>query len=345
MIKLSVVIPTYNRLNQLKRVLTGLEDQTCSPADFEVVVVSDGSSDGTNEFLQRAATPLQLVSVLQANQGVAAARNQGVAQAQGDLVLFIDDDVVPTPQLIAEHLRFHEAHQEDVVVLGPMLTPLDIQLSPWTQWEQDMLVKQYEAMINGSWEPTARQFYTGNSSLARQLVVDCGGFDSAFRRAEDVEMAYRLDERGVRFVFNERAIGYHYVMHSFESWMATPYAYGRNDVIFTYRKGQGWLLPTILSEYRERRALIKMLTRLCLDRPILSRISIATLKFIAQLGDVLRVPVLPRVAYSGIFNLRYYQGVADELNGRSYLFQAIKQGNAPSPFDLNQEKQTVGERA
>ncbi len=162
MLKLSVVLPTYNRLQQLRRVLAGLENQTCPLADFEVVVVSDGSSDGTNEFLQEMKTPLQLTAVIQANQGVAAARNQGVAQAQGDLVLFIDDDVVPTPQLVAEHLCFHAAHEEEVIVLGPMLTPLDTRLSPWAQWEQDMLVKQYEAMLSGSWEPTARQFYTGN---------------------------------------------------------------------------------------------------------------------------------------------------------------------------------------
>ena len=322
--RVSVVLPTYNRLHQLKRVLAGLENQTCPLPDFEVIVVSDGSSDGTNEFLQKVVTPLQLTAVMQANQGVAAARNQGVAHAQGDLVLFIDDDVVPTPQLMAEHLRFHETYEKDVVVLGPMLTPLDTRLSPWTQWEQDMLVKQYEAMMSGSWNPTARQFYTGNSSLARRLVVDCGGFDPAFRRAEDVEMAYRLEQRGVRFLFNAQAVGYHYVERSFASWLATPYAYGRNDVIFTYHKGQTWLLPKVLREYGERSVLVRLLARLCLDRPWLSRISIANLKMMAQLGDRLHLPVLPRLAYSGIFNLRYYQGVADGMNGRSHFFRAIQ---------------------
>ncbi|MCP4427755.1 MAG: glycosyltransferase family 2 protein [Chloroflexi bacterium] len=323
--RVSVILPTYNRLPQLKQVLNGLEKQTYPLSKFEVVVVSDGSGDGTNEFLQMADTPLQLVSVMQVNQGVAVARNEGVAHAQGDLVLFIDDDVVPTPQLIVEHLRLHDANTDDIVVLGPMLTPLDSTLSPWTQWEQDMLVKQYEAMTAGEWEPTARQFYTGNSSLARRLILDCGGFDPAFRRAEDVELAYRLDDRGIRFLFNERAVGYHYVARSFGSWMATPYAYGRNDVIFSVQKGQDWLLPTIFREYETRHKFIKALVWLCLDRPLLSKMLIMMLRVATWLA-----PSLSRMAFSGIFNLRYYQGMADELNGRSAFYEALTNANRKS---------------
>ncbi len=141
-------------------------------------------------------------------------------------------------------------------------------------------------------------------------------------------MAYRLEQLGVRFVFNDRAIGYHYVARSFDSWMATPYAYGRNDVIFTYQKGQDWLLPTVLQEYEERQALVRILTRLCLDRPRLSRISITAINWIARWAASLHLSNLPRIAYSGIFNLRYYQGVADELNGRPHFYQAVKQANS-----------------
>ncbi len=318
--KVSVVLPTYNRLARLKQVLSGFEQQTYSLSDFEVVIVSDGSSDGTNEFLETIDTPLHLTFVAQPNQGVSVTRNRGIEEAAGELILFIDDDVVPAPQLIAEHLQVYDNNKGDIVVLGPMLTPLDTKLSSWTQWEQDMLVKQYDAMLNGDWEPTARQFYTGNSSVARRILVECGGFDPAFRRAEDVELAYRLSERGVRFLFQESAIGYHYVERSFDSWMATPYAYGRNDVLFTVEKGQEWLLPTVMREYRTRHPFVKGLVWLCLDRPFLSKISITLLKWIAKL-----IPPLSRMAYSGIFNLRYYQGSADELNGRYNFYNTLAQ--------------------
>lgn len=325
--RISVVIPTFNRLNQLKQVLTGLEKQTYPLEKFEVVVVSDGSSDGTNAFLEALETPLDLVPVFQANQGVATARNQGFKQANGELVLFIDDDVVPAPQLVAEHVQEHDAHQANIVVLGPMLSPPDFRLSPWTRWEQAMLVKQYDMMNAGAWEPTARQFYTGNSSLSRQLLLDSGGFDPAFRRAEDVELAYRLIEYDVRFIFNDRAVGYHYVSRSFASWMSTPYEYGRNDVIFSQEKGQTWLLPQVLQEYKGRHLFIRALTRACLDRHRLSQLSIMTLKSIAQLGDWMHLSGLSRQAYSGIFNLRYYQGMADELAGRKSFYQKMAQAN------------------
>ena len=186
-----------------------------------------------------------------------------------------------------------------------------------------MLLKQYAAMANGDWEPTARQFYTGNSSLARRLVVDCGGFDSTFRRAEDVEFAYRLNTRNVRFLFHAPAVGYHYVERSFESWMETPYAYGRNNVLFAVEKGQDWLLPTVFREYKTHHPFIKLMVWLCLDRPFLSKISITSLKWVARF-----MPSLSRMAYSGIFKLRYYQGMADEINGRFAFYKAKAQVDA-----------------
>jgi hypothetical protein len=224
-------------------------------------------------------------------------------------------------------------------------------MAPWVQWEQAMLVKQYEDMANGRWLPTARQFYTGNTSLARRHLLEAGGFDPTFRRAEDVELAYRLAANGLRFVFNAEAIGYHYAERSFASWLAIPYAYGRNDVIFSRDKGQSWLLPTILYEFRQRRPLIRALTRLCLDRPLLTRFTISTLNQIANLAHRLLSKVsskqlavsspddtahrslltahylaaLYRLAYSGIFNLRHYQGIADEMGGRTPFFTAIAQ--------------------
>ncbi len=130
MTKISVVIPTYNRLDRLKRVLAALEKQTFPSTAWEVVVVSDGSQDGTNEYLQSLHTPLRLTPVLQENQGVAAARNAGIARAQGHIVLFIDDDVVPVPELMQEHWRIHETQGDGIVVIGPMITPPDFQLSP-----------------------------------------------------------------------------------------------------------------------------------------------------------------------------------------------------------------------
>ncbi len=325
---LSIIIPTYNRCKQLQRVLAGLEHQTVLAAQFEVIVVSDGSTDGTNDFLKTVSTGLQLKPIFQANSGVAAARNNGLYQASGQLILFLDDDVVPDPQLVAEHLRVHASQPDDVIVLGPMVTPNDFSLAPWVRWEQAMLVKQYDAMLAKKFQPTARQFYTGNTSLAREHLLKAGGFDEHFRRAEDVELAYRLAQAGLRFIFNAQAIGYHYAERSFHSWMNTPYIYGKNDVIFTRDKQQKWLLPKIFSEFHLRHPFIQWLVRICLDRRNISTGMSAGLKTTAMIGDYLRIERLVQIAYSGLFNLQYYQGIADELGGgRAAFLQQVAQAD------------------
>jgi GT2 family glycosyltransferase len=318
MIRVSVVVPTYNRLPRLKQVLAALERQSYPRDQFEVVIVSDGSTDGTHEYLRMMCTPLRLNVVIQANGGPAAARNGGIAHAQGEYILFIDDDVVPEPALLAEHMRFH-GEDTSTIVLGPMLTPDDFPLQPWVAWEQAMLMKQYKAMQHREWQPTSRQFYTGNTSLARRFLVQVGGFDERYRRAEDVELAYRLEHFGVTFVFNPRAVGYHYAERSFRSWNETPYAYGRNDVLFA-RAGQSWILDAIREEFKQRNRFTRALVRLCLDRPNLSNQVQATLKVLATLCYRVGGERFSHPAYSALFNLRYYQGAADELGGRQQLF-------------------------
>jgi glycosyltransferase involved in cell wall biosynthesis len=321
--KASIIIPTYNRLDRLKQVLASLEKQDVPPTNFEVVVVSDGSSDGTEEFLASYQTSLRLSPIFQKNQGVAAARNTGLAQAREDILIFVDDDVVPSPCLVREHMRFHLERGGNIIVLGPMLTPSDFDMLPWVKWEQAMLMKQYRAMQKKLWEPTARQFYTGNTSVPRRCVLEVGGFDPSFTRAEDVELAYRLAGRGLAFYYNAQAVGYHYAQRSFESWLKTPYLYGKNDVIFHQQKGQTWLIPKIAEEYRQRNLLVQALVLLCLDRQKLSWAAIQILKRTALLSNSLGFDTLSNAAFSGIFNLRYYQGMAEELGGRSKLLDGV----------------------
>lgn len=323
MFKVSVVIPTYNRLSRLKQVLAALAQQTYPYANFEVIVVSDGSSDGTHEYVGQLATPYRLTLIAQANQGPAAARNNGIAQASGEYILFIDDDVIPSAQLMTEHLALHEQEGANVVVLGPMLTPRDFRMSPWVRWEQAMLMKQYQSMQNGRWQPSARQFYTGNTSLARRHLHISGGFDPAFRRAEDVELAYRLASHGLRFIFHPAAVGYHYAERSFRSWIETPYVYGRNEVIFARDKHQQWLLSAVYEEFHLRHPLIRTLVRLCLDRKSVSTGAVVWLKLLGQQSDRFGIERMVEVTHSGMFNLRYYQGIADELGGRKVFFSQV----------------------
>jgi GT2 family glycosyltransferase len=316
-IAVSVVIPTYNRLPRLRRVLQALQAQTGVDEEFvEVVVVSDGSSDGTSEYLSSGRTPLPVNFAQQANRGPAAARNRGIEMARGRLVLFVDDDVVPRPRLVAEHLAAHRREGPATVVLGPMLTPDDHAMSPWVAYEQAMLYKQYRAMENGDWQPTARQFFTGNASLARRHLVAAGGFDEHFARAEDVELAYRLAERGLRFVFVPAAAGLHYAERSYAAWCNTAYAYGRNDAVFASERGQQWLLPTVSRELEHHHPLNRLLARSTLASPRFGRVAGRCLDGAVRAMTATRTGP-PRVALSAVFNVGYYRGLADGLRAQS----------------------------
>ena len=229
--------------------LAAFTTQSFGVEQFEVVVVSDGSTDGTDDYLGDVQMPFDLVFASQANAGPAAARNHAARLARGDLLLFVDDDVVAASDLIEQHVQTHDHHGAHVVVIGPMLTPSDYRPGVLVQWEQAMLYKQYEAMKRGDYAPTYRQFHTGNASVDRRFFLDAGGFDERFRRAEDVEFAYRLSVGGARFVFNPSAVGNHYAERSFSSWIGIARDYGRNDVVFD-REAHPGALDTARREFR-----------------------------------------------------------------------------------------------
>ena len=262
---ISVVVPTFNRLERLRRVLDALSKQSLDSKQFEVVVVSDGSTDGTDEYLS-GTTPLPVVHARQDNAGPGAARNHGIQLARGRLILFVDDDVLATPTLVQRHLEAH-GDSASTVVIGPMLNAPGFRYSPWVAWEQAKLYKQYDAMRLGVYDATFRQFYTGNASVPRELVVKAGGFDTTFRRAEDIELSYRLDQLGATFVFEAEAKAHHLAERSFESWIAAAAAYGANDVTFARDHDQQWLLPVMAIEFRQRSPLTQLLVRLCVTRP------------------------------------------------------------------------------
>lgn len=317
----SVVVPTFNRLERLRHVIAALEQQTFASEDYEVIVISDGSTDATEDYLKTLRSGMRLRWFTQANRGPAAARNVGVQNAVGEFIVFIDDDLVPEPQLLREHARSHREAGNDVVVLGPLLTPECFEMKPWVRWEQEMLMKQYNALLRGDWSATARQFYTGNASLRRSHVLAAGGFDEGFRRAEDVELAYRLAEKGIGFVFNMQAAGMHFAERSFRAWLDAAYTYGRNDVIFTRDRNQKWLLPTIRQEFGERHILIQLLVRICRGRSRLTQVATSVLKLAADGATLLRARNLERHAYSGLFNLQYYTGLFNELDDIRFLFE------------------------
>jgi hypothetical protein len=139
-----------------------------------------------------------------------------------------------------------------------------------------------------------------------------------------------LARRGLKFFFNRQAVGYHYAVRSFSSWLSIPYAYGRNNVIFSRQLGQTWLITNVFEEFQSRHPFIRAVTWLCLDRPRVTAMVTALLAQVIQAGQQLKLSILPEMACSVLFNLRFYQGTSDELVGRQVFFRQVE-AFKPSP--------------
>ncbi|HEY7092783.1 MAG TPA: glycosyltransferase [Ktedonobacterales bacterium] len=312
----SVITPTYNRRESLLATLRALESQSLPAHQFEVVVIADGCTDGSADACRALLASYTLRVIEQANAGPAVARNVGCQQARAPLLVFLDDDVIPDPDFLTAHWRIHQQGQKQVVI-GPLLRPPNARLQPWVYWELATLEQQYDAMARGEWEPSPRQFYTGNASAARAAVLDAGGFNPEFRRAEDVEMAYRLEGSGHTFVFAPQARGLHYAQRSFTSWKAIATAYGRADVVMARILGFRGLVNAVGREFHQRGAPLQLVARACLSRPPLLRATVAVNSVAARLLSLLPGRTGQRLsgaAYSVIFNLLYWEGVAKETS-------------------------------
>jgi GT2 family glycosyltransferase len=316
-------MPTHNRRESLRTVLEALDKQTSLTDPFEVVVVCDGCTDGTPEMCRGLAVGYRLNVVEQAQQGPAAARNRALQEANGEIVLFLDDDVVPDPELIKVHLEVH-ARDPRAVVIGPLLAPPGFHLEAWTRWEAAMLEGQYSSMAAGRWEPTPRQFYTGNASVRRRYILEAGGFNAAFRRAEDVELAYRLQRLKLNFYFRPDAKGWHFARRSLRSWLGVGRAYGEADVAM-YRAGLLMTLQSMAREFQWRRRPLRGMARVFVGRPWLLGPWVGAALAGARVAELAGWRHGAEAAYSSVFNLYYWDAISERLGGRSAFWNLIRE--------------------
>lgn len=316
---LSVVIPTYNRRESLLRALNALARQTYPADRFEVVVISDGATDGTAEAVEALQTPYRLTFVEQKNSGPSVARNNGAERAQAPLIVYMDDDIEPVPEFLAEHAAM-QADTEDLVLIGPQSEPPNEPIPHWIAWEHRMLQKQYENFLNGVWKVGPNNLYSGNFSMRREHLLAVGGFDVRFTRQEDVELGFRLAQRGLRFDFNIRANGFHRPTRPFASWYKTPFEYGRRDVQMARDIGEERAIELARRHFGERNRLTQLLTKLTTGVPFLEEVPLALGRAAVKVGG----RKIALVACSLLFNLRYMQGMCRELGGRKELWKALR---------------------
>lgn len=230
---LSIVIPTYNRANTLKQCLEYLQKQTIR--NFEVILVDDGSTDETGKMVEnfQKKSWLDLKIFHQTNQKQGIARNLGIKQAQGEIILFLGDDIFALPSLVEEHLAVHQTFPEkNLAVLGQTtwdpFSPINdyMRFLEWSGWQFNYhrlenlapFRKFYaykDSSHNGKFLPPKQQhwfFYTSNLSLKKELLLQ-ENFDESFQAYgwEDVELGLRLTQKkDLHLFYNRNARAYHH---------------------------------------------------------------------------------------------------------------------------------------
>ena len=204
--KLSIVVPSFNSRETLAGLMRSLVHQTARPRDFELIVVDDGSTDRTSEWLARQSLPYELHIIRFAtNGGCSRSRNAGVERAHAELILFLDADMLCDPTLVAKHLSAHEETRDHAVV-GRVLTHPSFRRTPLAQWFDS---KNPSSQV-GTLPPT--RFITQNLSVPASLLRRVGGFDERFSAygIEDIELGVRLSRvPGYELRYAPEALAYH----------------------------------------------------------------------------------------------------------------------------------------
>lgn len=206
-ISLSVLISTRDRRELLRRCLDSLSVQTADPGSFEVVVVDDGSSDGTEEMLAALETPFRLRTLrLEQSHWIAAARNLGVEACDGEVCLHLDDDVVCSPELVGGHLAAFEADRRTVGV-GKLIQALPGSPDWYAETVARGIAEHFEDLAGREADWT--DCYGANFSTPRAAFLAVGGFATDLETAIDLELCLRLREAGCVVRYLPEASGVH----------------------------------------------------------------------------------------------------------------------------------------
>jgi glycosyltransferase involved in cell wall biosynthesis len=231
---ISVVIPTYNRIDTLRHVIPSLLRQDLRADRYEIVVADSLSNDGTAAYLAQIAREYPRVRHLPGPYtGRAMARNAGIAAARGEIVMFTDADIIASPDLVSRHADQHR-RRERIAVVG-----MELQVSSLADYERLRDRPRERRPLH----PMSRKrlswlyFLTGNASVRKSDLDLVGRFDESFTGYghEDLELGYRLQRAGLRIVYDPQAIDYHWHPVPYDEQKGKMELAGRSTVRF-YRK-------------------------------------------------------------------------------------------------------------
>ncbi len=230
---ISIVIPTFQRAGPLQRLLWSLAVQSLPAAEFDVVVSIDGSTDGTGEMLESFRAPYRLRWAWQPNAGRAAACNAAIRVAKGEVIVILDDDMEPSRGLLEAHQREHPPGSRRCV-MGAVPIVVDDDAPPHVRYVATKFDDHLARLARPDHTFKIRDFYSGNASVLREELLAVGLFDEGFQAYgnEDLELAHRLVESGVRLAFCAEAVACQHYEKSLKCIVSDELAKGRTAVLF-----------------------------------------------------------------------------------------------------------------
>lgn len=274
--KASLVIPTHNSKDLLAPCLLSLNHQRLETSDeFEVVLVDDGSTDGTGDAVDALALtyPIRRLYLPRTeNSCRSAARNAGIRAAAGELVVFADGDQIIDPHFVQEHIRCHRT-RPDIVAIGfrDYLAPGPVDLPalgrsftseafpPVAAVDERAEVTDLLSQNLGNLATGWHFLYGCNFSVRREHLLAVGGFDEDIKKwsFEDVELGYRLHRHGLSLVHNPFSRVYHQAHPESD---AERYAHWRENFAYFTAKHPGldvrlqWILDSYFDPGRKDRS-------------------------------------------------------------------------------------------
>jgi glycosyltransferase involved in cell wall biosynthesis len=320
MTRISVVIPTRNRRELLERCLASLERQTLEAADYEIIVVDDGSTDGTAEMLRTRSSSDRVRSVRMEHGGLSAARNRGNREARGEIVLCLDDDMLADPQLLEAHLAAHEGSRKRLVQ-GALRIADSVPRTPFVAY-QNRLLESLHRRKSACVVLDGEDVSGGNISLRRELLDAVGGFEERLKglRNTDGELAWRLERRGVEILYAAQASAAMTHVQELDSALHASFLYGRSYVFMqSVHPETRWKHSPLIHDRCSRLRQV-MRRAVFLRGGLPARVCSKLLR--AAIG--IAQPIAPRSLVFALYRLaldgRFWQGVEAESHGAIRAF-------------------------
>ena len=228
-----------------------MEAQTVSKNLFEVIVIDDGSSDGTDAFMHEHQASFRLQSLRQKNSGTGTARRHGVEYATGEYLLLMNDDTICNPNLIEEHLSAQRLYSGQWAVLGDFEYPEEARRRAMTHFFRVNSFMFPQVDMEEGCPYGYSHFITCNLSIRRDAVLQVGSFDGTYMLSEDTEMGIKLFELGYSVVYHPAAHAWHdHAQYAVPNLIRRARVYG-GDYFYMFRKHprvmREWAMPIKLT--------------------------------------------------------------------------------------------------